>query len=339
VNKEGAIRFGMGAIKGVGAAAVEAIVEERKKNGNYTSIFDLTKRVDLRAANKKAFDGLAMAGGLDSFKNVHRAQYYQLDEKGVTFIERAIRYGNKFQENKNSAQISMFGETSEVQFPEPEIPEAKKWGMMEELSKEKELVGIYISGHPLDDFKTEIDYFCNASLTDFQNLAALDNKDLSIGAIVTNVEHRVSKNGKGWASFTLEDYSGSYEFRLFGEEYLKFRHFLMPNAFLYLKIFCRKHWNNEIRLTFGNVQLLQDVLEEYAKKITLNLQLSDINENYIQKLNILLQPFKGVKTLNFLVHDFDENLTLNLPSRTYKVHISNKLIEVLNKAQIFFKLN
>ncbi len=125
VNKEGAIRFGMGAIKGVGASAVEAIVKERKKNGPYTSIFDITKRVDLRAANKRAIDGLVMAGALDSFKNVHRAQYYQLDEKGVTFIERAIRFGNKYQENKNSAQISMFGEASEIQFSEPEIPAAE----------------------------------------------------------------------------------------------------------------------------------------------------------------------------------------------------------------------
>ncbi|WP_457610541.1 DNA polymerase III subunit alpha, partial [Lutibacter sp.] len=164
VNKEGAIRFGMGAIKGVGASAVEAIVKERKKNGSYTSIFDITKRVDLRAANKRAFDGLVMAGALDSFKNVHRAQYYQLDEKGVTFIERAIRFGNKYQENKNSAQISMFGEASEIQFPEPEIPAAEKWGMMEELSKEKEMVGIYISGHPLDDFKNEVKYFSNTSV-------------------------------------------------------------------------------------------------------------------------------------------------------------------------------
>ncbi|RXP57888.1 DNA polymerase III subunit alpha [Lutibacter sp. HS1-25] len=339
VNKDGAIRFGMGAIKGVGAAAVDAIVEERSKNGNFTSIFDLTKRVDLRAANKKAFDGLAMAGGLDSFTNVHRAQYYQLDEKGVTFIERAIRYGNKYQENKNSAQISMFGEASEIQFPEPEIPHAQKWGMMEALSKEKELVGIYISGHPLDDFKTEIRYYCNTPLAVFQNQAELINKDLAVGGIITNVEHRVSKNGKGWASFNLEDYSGSHEFRLFGEEYLKFRHFLVPNAFIYAKIFCRKGWNNDVRITFGTIQMLQDILEEFSKKITLNISLNDINEGNIQKLNTIFNKFKGTKNLSFVVFDSEENITLNLPSRSFKVDISNEFIEVLNKEQINFKLN
>jgi DNA polymerase-3 subunit alpha len=339
VNKEGAVRFGMGAIKGVGAGAVEAIVEERKKNGPFTSIFDVTKRVDLRACNKKAFDGLVMAGGLDSFKNVHRAQYYQLDEKGVTFIERAIRYGNKYQENKNSAQVSLFGEASEIQFPEPEIPEAEKWGMMEELSKEKELVGIYISGHPLDDFKTEINYFCNTPVSSFQNQDDLLNRDASIGGIVTNVEHRTSKNGKGWAAFTFEDYSGSFEFRIFGEEYLKFKHFLIPNSFLYIKIYGKKGWNNDVRISFTNIQLLHDVLEEFSKKITLQLSINEISKNSIEKLNNILNDFKGKKTLNFFIVDNDENLTLNLPSRSYKIDISNELLEKLKNEQINFKLN
>lgn len=340
VNNEGAIRFGMGAIKGVGAAAVDAIVEERKNNGNYTSIFDVTKRVDLRAANKRAFDGLVMAGGMDSFKEVHRAQYYQLDEKGIPFIERAIRYGNKYQENKNSAQVSLFGEASEIQFPEPEIPEAERWGMMEELSKEKELVGIYISGHPLDDFKTEIQYYCNTPLMAFQNQAALINMDVSIGGIVTNIEHRVSKNGKGWATFALEDFSGSSEFRMFGEEYLRFRHFLVPNSFLYVKIFVKKGWNDgDVRLSFGNIQMLQDVLEEFSKKITLNISLSDLNELSIQKLKEFLSQHKGTKSLNFLVYDMEEKIKLNLPSRSYKVDISNEFIDALRQKQINFKLN
>jgi len=339
VNKEGAIRFGMGAIKGVGAAAVDAIINERKENGNFTSIFDITKRVDLRAANKRAFDGLVMAGGMDSFGSIHRAQYYQLDEKGVTFIERAIRYGNKFQENKNSAQVSLFGEASEVQFPEPEIPEAEKWGVMEELSKEKELVGIYISGHPLDDFKTEMKYYCNTPLTIFQNQEDLLNRDIAIGGIVSSVEHRVSKNGKGWAMFTSEDYSGSFEFRVFGEEYLKFRHFLVPNSFLYIKVFCRKGWNNDVRLTFGNMQLLQDILEEFSKKITLSLSIKDITELNVQKLSTILSKYKGTKNLNFTVYDLEENIKLNLPSRSFKVDISNELIEVLRNEQIQFKLN
>ncbi len=339
VNNEGAIRFGMGAIKGVGAAAVEAIINERKKNGHYTSIFDLTKRVDLRACNKKAFDGLVLAGGLDSFSNAHRAQYYSKDEKGVTFIEKAIRFGNKYQENKNSAQVSLFGEASEIQFPEPEIPEAKKWGMMEELSKEKELVGIYISGHPLDDFKTEIKYFCNAEVAVFQNQAQLLNRDVSIGGIITGVEHRIAKNGKGWASFTFEDYSGSYDFRIFGEEYLRFKHFLVPNSFLYIKIFGKKGWNDDVRLSFTNMELLQDVLESHSKKLTINIQINDLNKLNIQKINKLLTNYKGQKVLTFVVYDTAEKLKLTMPSRKIKVDISNEFLNELEQQHINFKLN
>ena len=170
VNKNGAIRFGMGAIKGVGAGAVKAIVDERKENGNYRSIFEVTKRVDLRTANKKAFDGLVLAGAFDSFKDTIRAQYFAQDEKGQTFIEKAIRFGHKYQESKNSAQVSLFGEASAVQFEEPLIPPCDPWNVMEKLSKEKEMTGIYISGHPLDDFKTEIKYFCNAQVEILQKL-------------------------------------------------------------------------------------------------------------------------------------------------------------------------
>ena len=168
VNKQGAVRFGMGAIKGVGSSAVKAIIKERKENGHFTSIFDVTKRIDLRAANKKAFDGLILAGGFDSFSSTHRAQYFAEDEKGQTFIEKAIRYGSKYQENLNSAQVSLFGEASDIQFPEPDIPNCEAWGNMEELAKEKEVVGIYISAHPLDDFTNELK-FCNANVGHFKS--------------------------------------------------------------------------------------------------------------------------------------------------------------------------
>jgi DNA polymerase-3 subunit alpha len=340
VNKEGAIRFGMGAIKGVGANAVEAIVEERKKNGHYTSVFDVAKRVDLRAANKKAFDGLIFAGGFDSFKNTHRAQFFAKDEKGITFIERALRYGSKYQENKNSAQVSLFGETSEIQFPEPEIPPAPEWGVMEKLSKEREVVGIFISGHPLDDFKAELKIFCNAKTTDFQNIESLINKDVSIGGIVSNVEHRVSKNGKGWALFNLEDYDGSFEFKIFNEEYLKYRHFLVPNSFLFLKLSVKKvDWSPEPKVNFNQIQLLQDVLETYSKKITLSIDINDISEEFIEKLLALVSNYKGKKFLSVTVVDKEEKLTLNLPSRSKKVAISNELLEQLEKEQINFKMN
>ena len=346
VNKEGAIRFGMGAIKGVGGAAVDSIVEERKKNGNYTSIFDLTKRVDLRAANKRAFDGLAMAGGLDSFKNVHRAQYYQLDEKGVTFIERAIRYGNKFQENKNSAQISMFGEASEVQFPEPEIPFAEKWGMMEELSKEKELIGIYISGHPLDEFKNEIRYFCSSSVSIFkEDLSKYVGSNISFAGILTDVQHRISQNGNEWASFIVQDFEDSHEFRIFKEDYLNFKPYLSENAFRHIKVNISPGWRNkdgkmgEPRVKFTDIQILQDVLEKQSKKLTLHLDINKINNDKITEINSLVKENEGTVPLDFVVYDRSNQLKLNLHSRSVKVKVTNEFLKILKDQELSFKLN
>ncbi len=340
VNKQGAVRFGMGAIRGVGEGAVKAIVNERKKNGNFSSIFDVTKRVDLRAANKKAFDGLVLAGGFDSFQTANRSQYFALDEKGLTFIEKAIRYGNKFQESKNSAQVSLFGEASEVQFEEPEIPPCTPWNVMEKLSKEKEMIGIYISGHPLDDFKTEIQYFCNARVDSLQKIDQLEGKELSFAGIITDVQHRVSKNGKPWGMFTFEDYSDAYEFRLFNEDYLKFRHFLIPNTFLYLKTVMRRAWQNgDVRVQITTIQQLQDVLANMAKKITLHLPIESINEISVEQFDSVFKKHQGNQHLNFMIIDQQEKLRLNMPSRSAKINITKELLDELNENEWSFKLN
>jgi|TARA_B110000091_G_scaffold214113_1_gene265868 DNA polymerase-3 subunit alpha len=340
VNKDGAIRFGMGAIKGVGEGAVASIINERKENGHFKSIFDVSKRVDLRAANKRTFEGLVFAGGFDSFSDTHRAQYFALDEKGHTFLEKAMKYGSKYQENKNSSQVSLFGEASEVQFDEPMIPYSEKWGMMEKLSREKEVVGIYISGHPLDDFKNEIENFCNAVLIDFEDPKALLNKDVSVGGIVTSVEHRVSKNGKGWASFFIEDYTTTNEFRIFGEDYLKFKHFLVPNSFLHLKISGRKnYYNDDVRLQFNEIQMLQDILDKMSKKVTIELDLNEINATKLDLITRILDTHKGDKSIHFTVTENDEKIKINLPSRTKKVAINNELLSTLKKEAFSFKLN
>ena len=340
VNKQGAVRFGMGAIRGVGGGAVNAIVEERKKEGNYKSIFDVTKRVDLRAANKKAFDGLVLAGAFDSFEKVNRSQYFAQDEKGITFIERAIRFGNKFQESKNSAQVSLFGEASDVQFDEPEIPPCEPWNVMEKLSKEKEMIGIYISGHPLDDYKTEIKYFCNARVDALKNLDQLEGKEMSFAGIITDVQHRVSKNGKPWGMFTFEDYSDAYEFRLFNEDYLKFRHFLIPNTFLYLKTVMRRAWQNgDVRVNITSIQQLQDVLGKMAKKITIELPIEQIDEKKVESIDKVFKKHKGSQHVNFVVIDKEEKLRLNMPSRSSKINITKELIDELTENEYSFKLN
>lgn len=312
VNDDYAIRFGMGAIKGVGSGAVATIVENRK-DGKYKSIFDLTKRIDLRAANKKALENLALAGGFDSFEGTTRAQYFHDDGDGITFYEKAMRYGAKFQENENSSQVSLFGESSDVQIDEPVVPPCEDWSTMEKLAKEKEVVGIYISGHPLDDFKFEMKYFCNAKLESLKNLEQFVGKTLSFGGIINNVQHRVAKNGKGWASFSLEGYDESYEFRIFGEEYLKFRHFLIQNNFTYIRVLVKEGWadketgkKGEPRLQFTLIQYLQDVLPSFAKKLVLLLNINDIQSDFIQQLNQLFQANKGDNLVTFEIMELEK---------------------------------
>ena len=303
VNDSGAVRFGMGAIKGVGEGAVKTIVENRK-DGHYKSIFDVAKRIDLRMANKKAFENLALAGGFDCFNETHRAQYFHKEGDEVTFLEKAIRYAAKFQENENSAQVSLFGESSEVQIPEPVVPPCEEWGTMKKLQQEKEVVGIYISGHPLDDYKYEIKYFCNTKLEALKDLNSLLGKPCTLAGIITSVEHRVAKNGKGWASFVLEGYDESYEFRIFGEEYLKFRHFLIINNFTYMKLNVKEGWVNkegkkgDPRIQFLGIQYLQDTLQEMAKKITLQLPIHQISTELINNLKQLFNEQQGKHILN-----------------------------------------
>jgi len=346
VNAAGAVRFGMGAIKGVGRSAVETIVENRKKDGHFKSVFDMAKRVDLRAANKRSFEGLAVAGGFDSFGAAHRAQYFHDEGDGITFLEKVNKYGAKFQENENSAQVSLFGDASEVQIPEPVVPPCEEWGTMEKLRREKEVVGIYISGHPLDDFKTEINAFCNASVSFANELENYLNRELSLAGVITDVQHRTSKNGKGWAAFTMEDYTESYEFRIFGEEYLKFRHFLMINSFAYVKVFVREGWVNretgkkgDPRMQFNSFMLLQEVMETYAKKLTIKLNIDELKEDNIHQLKDTLVSHKGNHPLNFVIYEMEEEIKVRLSSRKQKVQISSELLATLEESEVHYKLN
>ena len=345
VNDNNEIRFGMGAVKGLGRGAVKSIIEGRKEK-KYASIFDMTKKIDLRAANKKAFDSLVYAGGLDSFEKVHRAQYLHEEGDGITFIEKALKFGSKFQENENSSQVSLFDNFSDVQFNEPEIPDCPQWSTLKSLKQEKEVVGIYISGHPLDDFKFPIEHFCNASLDILKDLDLLINKELKIGGIVGEVEHRVSKNGKGWARFVLEDYRDSYEFRIFGEEYLKHKHFLVENNFLYLRIIVREGWRDretgksgDPRVTYLSFQQLQDAISKNAKKLTLQLDLNEFNDEKVEQLKKIFKKHKGNQKLDISFFENEEKIKLTMPSENFKISINEELLSLIEEKNYHFKLN
>lgn len=346
VNKDNAVRFGMGAVKGVGRGAVETIVANRKEDGPYRSIFDMAKRIDLRAANKKAFENLALAGGFDSFTSTHRAQYFHEEADGVIFLEKVIKYAAKYQENKNSAQTSLFGGDSGVTIPEPQIPPAEEWPTMMKLKKEREVVGIYISGHPLDDFNKEIKHFCRAAIGDFHHQEKHLNRELSVAGIVTDVEFLTSRNGKGWARFTVEDYTDSFEFRIFGEEYLKFRHFLLPNNFIFMKVFIKEGWRNKEtgqtgnpRLQFREFKQLQDIMDDFAKKLTIQMDVTDLKEESIDRLHDIFRSHEGDHLLNFVVYEMKDRIKVHMPSRKQKVRISSELLTELEDNQFNYRVN
>ncbi len=345
VNKNNAIRFGMGAVKGVGGGAVDTIVQHRKKDGHYKSIFDLAKRIDLRAANKKAFESLALAGAFDSLGEVHRAQYFHQTESDLNFLEKVLKYASKFQENQNSAQVSLFGEASEVQIPEPEVPPCEPWHTMKTLKAEKEVIGLFLSGHPLDDFKLEIKHFCNTDIRCFNSIEKFLNKELLFAGVVTDVQHRVSKNGKGFATFILEDYYESHEFWIFGEDYLKFRHFLVLDNFVHVKTTARQFINKETgdpgrtRITFKAFKQLQDVVKEFATKLTLTLDIKELNDDFINRLEQVINQHKGSKHVKFKIRDHQDKIELQMPSKSKKVEISKELLLSLQDFNLTYKLN
>ncbi len=346
VNKDNAIRFGMGAIKGVGRNAVKTIVDNRKEDGDYRSIFDLAKRIDLRAANKKAFESLAYAGAFDNLGNAHRAQFFhQTEDSEQTFIEKIIKYAARYQENKNSAQVSLFGDSSEVQIPEPVIPPCEPWHNMKTLKAEKEVVGLFLSAHPLDDFKLEIKHYCNTSLSAFTHLEDYINKELKIAGVITDVNHRVSKNGKGFATFIVEDYKDSHEFWIFGEDYLKHRHYLIPDHFVHLKVKPTQYINREtgqpgrIRIQYLSFKQLQDVIPSFSKKLKLLLDVKTIDDNTIEGLGEVCKKHQGSKIIDVLLYDEADEIKLNTHSKSKQVEITSELLKDINKLNLSYKLN
>jgi DNA polymerase-3 subunit alpha len=340
VNKEGAVRFGLGAIKGLGSGPVEAITTERTQGGSFTSIFDMTRRVNLRLCNKKAFESLAYAGGFDSFKGIHRAQYFKEDGSGRLFIENAIRYGATFQENGNSSQTTIFdlpGET--VKIPEPEIPKSEEWSGIYKLNREKEVVGIFISGHPLDDFKVEIQSFCNGNISMLNDLQQHKGKELTIAAIVSDAEHRTTRNGDPFGTLLIEDYNDSSKLFLWRENYLKYKHFLQPGAFIYLKgrieLPLRR---NDLEFVIHSIDMLQNLKENKATSLHLKLSAKSLDQVTIMDLNRIFMENTGRCQLHFTVVDPLDGIELRMNSKTVKIDPNNAVFDELKRLNIEFEI-
>lgn len=340
VNKKGEIRFGLGAIKGVGEAAVENIIIERTKNGYFSSIYSVTKRVELRSVNKRTLENLALAGAFDSFENEHRAMYFYELKEGYSFLNKAIRYGNAYQESLN-APPNLFGSVEGVELPEPPMPNCDQWERLDLLAREKQVVGIYISGHPLDDYSFEIKHNCNHSIEKFEDLELVKNRDLSFAGIISEITNRIDKKGNPYGVVTIEDFTDSKQFMLFSDDYMKFKLMLVQGAFVYVRARVQpRRWGNELEIKIVAINLLSDVLEKLTKSISLRVNLFDINTTFIDNFKTILEEHKGNHQLKMNVIDPDENVSLELLSRTHKVKITKQLIhDIGTLIDVQYKLN
>ena len=333
VNKKGEIRFGLGAVKGVGEAAATTIVEDRLQNGIYNSIYEVASRVNLRAANKKCFEALAAAGAFDSFKGVHRAQYFYTNGGTQSSgIEMAIRYGSDAQQNLNSQQQSLFGGDQAVfEVHEPKLPACEKWSKLEQLRQEKDVTGIYISGHPLDDYKFEMRHFCNVKVTELSSLENLKGKEITFAGIVTAFESKTTKSGKPFAQFTLEDYNGSYQLALFSDDFTRYKSFIETNTFIFVRAKVQPRYNSAdmLEVKISQINKLSEVRNLLARSITMQVSSKDVDEQWIQRMKTLSSAFPGNCRIKFLLVDRDEKYVAELPARKTKVSVNNEFLSGL----------
>jgi DNA polymerase-3 subunit alpha len=350
VNKKGQIRFGLTGVKGVGEKAVESIIEERAERGPYKSVYDFAQRSNTRSINRKSYENLVYGGAFDEF-GINRAQFFAKTDNGVlTGIERLIKYANDYQNIQSSSQSSLFGGSVTSYIPEPAMPEADEWALIEKLKYEKEVIGMYLTGHPLDNYKVEMERFCNTSISDLKNMqkarsgeggeeimTAFNNLrkrgEICVGGLVSNVQHKMTKNGKPFGTFVLEDYNESYEFALFGDDYVRFRNLLVDGYFLHLKGIIEEKFRQKDNwdMKILTMSLLSEMRDKLTNSLTVCLELNALNSlllDHIQEVintNNQRYPVKNC-TLRFMIKDREEAMLVELPSKSFKVNPSDDLM-------------
>ena len=339
VNRKGEIRFGMGAVKGVGGAAVEALMEERDANGPYTSIFDFVKRISLRSCNRRCMEAMAMAGAFDNLGNVHRAQFFFTEKDNSNFIEKLIKYGTNYQASLNSSQASLFGDLgSETSIPDPELPRCEPWSKLEQLKNELDVTGFYISGHPLDDYAVEINQFTNIQIADFKDdLKSFKGRELTFAGLVTGAEHKTTKTGKPFGAFNIEDKSGAYRMALFSDNYLNNKQYIVNEYPLLIKAKVDSRYGQEdnLELKVSSIQLLSEVLDKQVKAVTIQISLDELNEGYMEYLSEMISKNKGNCTLKFIIFDASDRTNIEMVSTKNKILCSDLLRPLHNKGVKF----
>lgn len=338
VNARDEIVFGLSALKGIGEGAVDMILEERARGGAFESIFDLMQRVNLRAINKKVMEGLALSGAFDCFSEIHRAQYFAPTEKYDSFIEHLLRYGSACQNEQSQNQISLFGEVGTVMLDEPKVPDCRHWSLKETLNKEKEVTGIFLSGHPLDDYRLEMEHFVSCPLDQVGQMKS--RSQLFLAGMVSSARHMVGKQGLGWGIFELEDFQSSMEFKLFRDDYQKFKHLLEEGAAIFIKAKWQKGWNRgEEELKILEMRLLDGIAEEMTQDVTLRIRMRQLDHDLVDKLDALTRSNKGKHRLKLELIDDDQRLSLKMISFEHRIDAANGFLDEIRNMGISFQLN
>ena len=341
-NAAGDVRFGLAAVKGVGAAAVESIIAERKANGPFKDIYDFVERVNYSLVNRKCLENLAYAGAFDSISDFARCKYFGVDlrdSSGITFIEQLMRYGQRFQTEQNNAQQSLFGGGEHVDIQRPVLPACADWSQLEKLTKEREMVGLYLSAHPLDDYKIIIDHMCKTQLTELENLDALKGQEIAVAGMVVGVQNLMTKTGKPWGKFKLEDYNGGHEFALFGKDYENFRKYLFPDYFLFVRGRVQAKPYNDKELEFKIISMVQlQEMRDTIKEMIVQLPIEEVTEAFIHDLTERVRESKGDTLLRLNVYDRGAQVSLRLFSKSHKVSLSQSLVGYLDDNSIHYSI-
>lgn len=341
-NAAGDVRFGMAAVKGVGEAAVDSIIAEREANGRFKDIYDFVERVNFSLVNRKCLENLAYAGAFDSISGFPRCKFFGADARessGMTFLEQLMRYGQRFQVEKNNAQQSLFGGDDHVDIQHPLVPACADWSQLETLNKEREVIGLYLSAHPLDDYAIIMRNMCKTQLSELQSLEALKGQEIAVAGMVISVQNLLTKNGKPWGKFTLEDYNGTHEFALFGKDYENFRKYLYTDYFLFIRGKVQPRPYNDKELEFKIVSMMQlSELSESIKEMHVQLPVEEVTRTLIDELAARVRESKGQTVLRLNLYDRESQVSLNLFSKSYKVGITRELVSYLDDHSIRYSI-
>jgi DNA polymerase-3 subunit alpha len=344
VNRKGQIRFGLNFVKGVGESTVESLIEERE-SGAFTNIYDLTKRINQRAANRKSLESLALAGAFDTFPDANRAVFFHEEEHGKgTVLDKVLRFAGAYKNSLNNTAANLFGDSEDAGIIEPPLPNIPRWNQLYELSREKEVVGMFLSAHPLDNFRLDLEAFGNTNLAKLSELNLAENleKVFLFGGIVTAGDHRISqKNGKPWGSFSIEDFSGTFSMRVFGEEYKNFRHLMEPDQFVFVTAKVVKGFQNrEPEWKLVNMELLGNLRSKKAKTAIIHLNTDKINEITVTELFSTISAHPGNLPIRLKIYDnLQTGLKADAIIKNFRISLTDEALKAFrNLENIEFKI-